>query len=436
MADGVSEKAKTDFLTWLSEAYGYNWTWLQLPDVLMKFGNKNNQWYQYWAKYIYQPPKATMPAPTSQWPEQPTEIQQETPEIQQRWREYLEGGGSLGYFEWRDFGMPTITEEKSSFAFLGWAGQWLNSQLTSGLISESEADLIIEDLKARLSGPNKYGKRQTVIDLPETIRSDVERYRASLPIAAQREAEQAVQRAQDIASQRMQLPLKAGGTQQQQVLAGYDAIQKLQTQKISAPPYLQSEIDRQITQLQGGISQIQESIKREAGRRTKAMEPAPEIPKEPGEMAKRFADKYGMSPEAAKLTGYNYLESMKGADLPNKQDYSNLTQEQKAELFWVGAEAEGTAPPPAKAPTFNAPGQFEAIGETGSPIWKNWFAQYYPSIARQFQQRPEEQRTEKGWSDFLASERARLREQFASQTPYSRGERPGVFQPRVKTVQF
>jgi len=357
------------------------------------------------------------------------------------WRKYNEAGGLLDYYDWLDAGMPTITEESASVAWMKRMDAYLSSQIQSGNIAQSEADLVWNDMQDRLFGAGKYaGNRQTVIDLPAAIKSDVERYWTGLPIAAQREAEQAAQKAQDIASQRMQLPLNVGGTQQQQVLAGYDAIQKLQTQMQVAPPYLQEEMRSQIAQLQGGISKIQESIKREAGRRTKEMEPAPEQPREPGEFAKAFAEKYGMTPESAARTGYYYIEKQlqPQAQYPNPQDYSNLTQKEKAELAWVGMEAmrEPASSRPAPPPPFNAPGQFEAIGETGSPIWKNWFAQYYPSIARQFQRGPEEQRTEKGWSDFLASERERLRKQFASQTPYSRGERPSMFAPKVKTVAF
>ena len=99
MPDGISEKAKTDFLTWLSEAYGYDWSWLQLPEVLARFGNKNNQWYQYWAKYVYQPPKTTIkqPLPTGKEKLRPGAI---TDKQYYAWLEYQKAGGALGLYEW------------------------------------------------------------------------------------------------------------------------------------------------------------------------------------------------------------------------------------------------------------------------------------------------------------------------------------------------
>jgi len=66
----LSEKARNDFLTWVSEYYGYDWTFLQLPDVLLRFGDKNNQWYQYWAKNVWTPahPAEEPPAPVGKTP--------------------------------------------------------------------------------------------------------------------------------------------------------------------------------------------------------------------------------------------------------------------------------------------------------------------------------------------------------------------------------
>jgi len=37
---------------------------------------------------------------------------------------------------------------------------------------------------------------------------------------------------------------------------------------------------------------------------------------------------------------------------------------------------------------------------------------------------------------FLEKERARIREEFAKQSPYARGERPGTYAPKIKTVAF
>lgn len=70
----LSEQALEDFFTWLAEQYGIEPTLLQLPEFAIRFGNKENEFYRYWAEFIYPQSasaKAGQPAPPPQ-PEQVT----------------------------------------------------------------------------------------------------------------------------------------------------------------------------------------------------------------------------------------------------------------------------------------------------------------------------------------------------------------------------
>ena len=189
----------------------------------------------------------------------------------------------------------------------------------------------------------------------------------------------------------------------------------------------------QILQLEGAINQLGQSARLQAGAKT---EQVPEFPKEgfpePGTFAQEFAGQYGMSPKAAEQTGLRYSQN------PQSEEFANLTKEEKSALTWVGIEAAGPASKPyVEPPKTITPPSFESLGERGSPTWKYWFEQNYPSIAREFTGRPEpEQRTESSWYQFLTQERARLKEEFAKQSPYYRGERPGTYAPKIKTVAF
>ena len=359
-----------------------------------------------------------------------------TDEQYQAWLEYQKAGGILEFYEWLDGGMPTITEEQANIAWMQRLDAYLTNQLNSGNISESEAKVIGNDTRDRLFGQGTYaGDRKNFNQLPAAILSDVERYWTGLPIAAQKEAEAAArvesQRLQDIASQRVQLPLGAGGTQTQQINAGMLAIQNLRTQMAAAPSYLQDEMRTQIAQLEDSINQISSSVRLQARQTTKAKEGIPEEPPEPGTMAQMFAKQYGgITPKGAQLMGFNYNAN------PESPLYADLTSEQKGQLAWVGMEAAGPPPQPAPVPPYNPPAEFTASGETGSPVWKSWFARYYPSIVSQFTQGEGGKRTAESWSGFLAKERTRLKEQFASQGAYSRAERPSYYQSKLKTVAF
>lgn len=368
-----------------------------------------------------------------------------TDEQANAWLEYNQSGGTLGPIAWVNAGMPSISEEQAADSWMARLGNYLMSQMEQGFKSEPEADVIWEDMNNRLTGQDKYaGERQTVADLSGPIVTAVKSYWTSLPVERQKaidqEARESQQREENIASQWGGIPLNARGTPEQQIIAGQNAIRQLQIQRPASPNYLQKIIDAQINQLQEGISQLWETARSRARERGEAEEgvsaagkleqEAEAIRAEPGTIARDFAERYGISPEAAQQTGARYFEN------PESKEFANLTKDEESHLAWVGMAEEGGGGTPKEPIVTVEPPEFEKLGATGSPLWKRWFQQRYPTIAREFTAKPEEKRTAEGWSSFLEQERARIKEEFAKQSPYSRGERPGAFQPKIRTVAF
>uniref|UniRef100_A0A6M3IP85 Uncharacterized protein n=1 Tax=viral metagenome TaxID=1070528 RepID=A0A6M3IP85_9ZZZZ len=350
----------------------------------------------------------------------------------------------IDFSEW----MAPTTEDKATDAWLERLGAYLMAQMQQGFVSEAEADLIWDDMVGRLTGQGKYeGVKHTVLDLPSTILNDVENYWKSLPIEAQKaidqQAREAQQQAQDIAQQRGQLPLDAGGTQEQQFNAGMTAINTLKQQMAAAPDYLQAEMRGQILNLEESLNQIRGNIRLDASRGTWEGESLPrseilkrqaerakeEESKEPLEISRKFAEKYGMSPEAAQRTGYNYIDN------PDSPEYANLTKEEKLDLEWVGLRAHEDTQRKEPAKPVAKPG-FEGISTQGSQQWRSWFERNYPSIVSEFKQKPAEAQTSSGWDEFLKQERTRIKEGYLKQSPYNRGERPAAYAPKIKTVAF
>jgi len=355
-----------------------------------------------------------------------------TDEQYEAWQEYRQADGPLEIYQWIAAGMPDVTGITAANAWLDRLSQYLVSQIEQGFISEAEAKVIGRDMEARLFGSGTYaGKPQSVMELPSSIQTDVERYWTSLPAEAQKAAEQSVRERQAVAQQETLLPLGAGGNLAQQIGAGYNAIRQLQLQMSTAPYYMQNTIASQIKDLQSGISQLQETERTQAGVRT-AQEEQRGVVEEPspGDYARQFAEKYHMSPEAAVQTAIRYETS------PDRGGFEGLTREEQSDLRFVVSEwqGQGEAEPEPTKP-FELP-TVKALGITGPPAYKSWFEQNYPSIAREFMGQSEGERTESNWSTYLEKERKRLKEEFARWSPYQRGERPGAFQPRIKTVAF
>ena len=109
------------------------------------------------------------------------EFLQPKPEDTEAYRKYREGGGILAYQEWVDSGKPTVVEEKANIAWLNRFSDYLGAQVESGVITKEEAVLTGQDVQSRLFGQGKYvGNRQTILNLPQSILSDVESYTKQL----------------------------------------------------------------------------------------------------------------------------------------------------------------------------------------------------------------------------------------------------------------
>ncbi len=67
----------------------------------------------------------------------------------------------------------------------------------------------------------------------------------------------------------------------------------------------------------------------------------------------------------------------------------------------------------------------------------NWFRSRFPRLIEQFKFTvPKGEQKAKTFTEFLEGERPKVKEEFFRQTPFQRGERPSVFQPRITTVNF
>ena len=87
-----------------------------------------------------------------------------------------------------------------------------------------------------------------------------------------------------------------------------------------------------------------------------------------------------------------------------------------------------------------AAGTFERERQalSGAKPWQNWFERQYSRELSRFRAVLPfgEQLPGKKWKEYLQERKPELKEEYASFTPYQRGERPRVFQPGIKTVGF
>jgi len=336
--------------------------------------------------------------------------------------------------------------ERANAAWLARLDAWLVYRVSQGMSLE-EYSVIGNHWIDYLYGLGKYeGAPHTVLDIDASILSAVDKYWTSLPVEAQKAAEQkareAQQQQQDIAEQRQQLPLYAEGNQEQQFNAGMTALANLKRQMATAPPYLQEEMRYQVQALEESLGQIREGIRLQARQGTwegeslsrreilkRQAERERTAPEEPGSTAQAFAEKYGMSPEAAQRTGYNYINN------PDSPEYANLTKEERNDLEWVGLRAHEDTQRKEPVKPVSTP-DFEGVTTQGSQMWRSWFERNYPSIVSEFKQKPAEAQTSGGWDEFLKQERTRIKEGYLKQSAYQRGERPSAYGPKIKTVAF
>ena len=97
-------------------------------------------------------------------------------------------------------------------------------------------------------------------------------------------------------------------------------------------------------------------------------------------------------------------------------------------------------PAPQRAPyvtPFAYEPAFEAIrgGLAGPQPWKDWFERMYGTLIRRYKG-VEAGPPPVGWAEYLKEQRPKLREEWWSGGAYGRGERPGAFAPKIRTVAF
>jgi len=426
----------------LEKLYEHFWAWMRDTYKLgfgeMKIsGMDMTPYWEYFLANRLTPMEKVRYFPDFDWPEEITE------EKQAAWQKYKAAGGFFSLKDWIERGAPTSINEKAATAFVRKMRYWLDYLVSRGM-DKTEAEVLAQDVIDSLRGQGKYkGKPKTVFELERWIYTGVQDYMAGIPIAAQKRIEKealvAQQEAQVIAKQRMELPFYAKGMTADQIKTGYQAIRGLEEQLSVSPEYLRPTIKRQIGALQESISQLRESERLRARTATEAEEQTSqkiriraeeEARLEPKSASYKFAEKYGMSPEVAQRTAADYYYNMES------ERFAHLTPEEKRDISRVAmSEMSPGGERVEPAPPFEPP-EFRAIGEIGPPAWKSWFARHYPTISREFRGRTTEERTEGTWASFLEKERSRIREEFMKQSPYQRRERPGVFAPKIRTVQF
>ena len=376
---------------------------------------------------------------TTQWPEE------ERSGKRKAYDYYRAVGGTKDWYAWLAAGEPSVSEvtERNNLAYLGYLGVWLNSEIAAGVLKEEQASAIVDNEEAMMYGLGAYeGAPKQFFEMPSY--NKVTSYIRGLPVQEQRRLEEEAalkqQQEQDIATQKMQLPLGAGGTIPQQINAGQLAIRNLQIQSEAAPAHLKGVINQQIADLQRGIEQLWETETAMGRARQEALEPSAAEEQWPGSSAIKFAEKYNTTPEAAMKTARRYNLDRESNVGEESGEFTGLTVEEQADLRAVGdeeiqrssdvASAREKPVKPFEVPTFGE------LDTTGSPAWKSWFAQRYPTIVSRFKGGEGGERTETGWAGFLKTERERIQAEFTKQTPYSRGERPSAFAPKIKTVAW
>lgn len=83
----------------------------------------------------------------------------------------------------------------------------------------------------------------------------------------------------------------------------------------------------------------------------------------------------------------------------------------------------------------------QARPTTGPQYWRDWYNKTFSEQLRQFRATTEleglgAKEVEESWADYLRRQKPLKREEFQRQAPFYRGERPSVFQPKIKTVGF
>jgi len=143
-------------------------------------------------------------------------------------------------------------------------------------------------------------------------------------------------------------------------------------------------------------------------------------------------------------------EAIKAEEWRTRPIGMKLTPERYTE--YVKSEAwKGAQPEAEYGPTYTALGETFRGEIPQTETWLSWFSSRYPSIVAKFEATqpkfervaypglsPEEasEKREKGWAEYLRSIKPQITREWYKQSPYARGERPGVYAPRIQKVGF
>jgi len=118
--------------------------------------------------------------------------------------------------------------------------------------------------------------------------------------------------------------------------------------------------------------------------------------------------------------------------------FETLSPEEQQKRMWEQEDIRRgytTTVTPWTAPEFK-----DVLPTLPSSNFRNWFRQRYPAIVREFKseltgEQPLKE-VEARWAALLKRKTPELREEYEALPYWERGERPQVFQPRIKTVQW
>ena len=362
-------------------------------------------------------------------------------QLRQLWSEYRRNGGVLTFNEWLDSGQMTIAEETAAKAWIDRLETSLQPQIQAGTMSQEEADSLVTDMGNQLYGIDTHaGNRKLVHELPARVLSGVKQFVESLPVIEQRrieeeeklaleaKAEQERQFAATIQQQGI-LPLGAGGTPQQQVVAGEKAIQQLQTQLGATTGDFQRDVIKdQIRLLQGGV----EEIRRTAGELV-AQEARKKLP---SNKLTRIARELGMTRRDLQIE----MSLPEHLSRINSRQRAVIKQEMGGAA--VGFESRGEVGRRIREREVFEPPSFDELNISREPRFRQLFASSFPSIARKFSKLPIAQRRggpltggvtgAETWAQLLKRETKRIREDISDES----FRRSGFQAPRLKTVRF
>ena len=315
------------------------------------------------------------------------------------WVEYQKAGGLHGLYDWISLGKPPVGADQDIWDYLNTQLlEYLGSQITGKLIDEKRADEIFRSEYQRAFGLGAFKERQPLSSLPYWTTVQAARTEAAQTEAAAKAKQEAL------------LPLKEGGTPQEQMWKAFHTIESLARQRETAPESLKPIIQGQIAELQDFIkTQKQTERAKVAGR---------------GDETERLLLNLWERRRTEPQMGFNdWLYTPEGL-AAHKYAFQKTGGQYVLESERIPEEAPAPFQPPG----------FREVATTGGVNWRDEFERRYPTILREYAK--QEPKTGERWVEFLAKRRKDIKEQFTLRSPYEQGQRPAAFAPRIKTIKF